>query len=77
MIDRMPVNKLSVGLCSIGALCVATCRSAFQKKADTPFRIAYFFSWPVLGTGLILLAQPENENMVEVSLASIDENRMM
>ena len=63
----MPVTKLSVGLTTAGALCVAACRLAWHKKATTPFRFAYFFSWPTLGTGLILLAQPENNNMVEVS----------
>mmetsp|Transcript_8962 Transcript_8962/g.16681 ORF Transcript_8962/g.16681 Transcript_8962/m.16681 type:complete len:86 (-) Transcript_8962:138-395(-) len=61
----MPVTKLSVGLTTAGALCVAACRLAWHKKATTPFRFAYFFSWPTLGTGLILLAQPENNNMVE------------
>ena len=63
----MPVTKLSVGLTTAGALCVAASRLAWHKKATTPFRFAYFFSWPTLGTGLILLAQPENNNMVEVS----------
>eukprot|EP00212_Chloropicon_laureae_P002453 CAMPEP_0197489874 /NCGR_PEP_ID=MMETSP1311-20131121/4566_1 /TAXON_ID=464262 /ORGANISM="Genus nov. species nov., Strain RCC856" /LENGTH=84 /DNA_ID=CAMNT_0043034281 /DNA_START=68 /DNA_END=322 /DNA_ORIENTATION=- len=61
----MPVNQWSVGLCAAGTLLVATTRVAFRRKADAPFRFAYFFSWPVLGTGLIWLAQPENENMVE------------
>ena len=58
---------MSVGLTAVGAACVATCRAAYARKSNTLFRYTYFWSWPLLGTGLILLAQPENENMVEVS----------
>ena len=65
--EAMPVTKVSTGLCVVGAGLVAACRLAWAKKATNPFRFAYFFSWPTLGTGLILMAQPENENMVEVS----------
>merc|ERR1711985_177517 len=63
--EAMPVTKVSTGLCVVGAGLVAACRLAWAKKATNPFRFAYFFSWPTLGTGLILMAQPENENMVE------------
>jgi len=67
----MPVTKTSMGLVGIGMACAAACRVAWANKtkwayADPVYRIGYVCMWPTAGTGVMLMVQPENENVVEV-----------
>ena len=64
----MPVTKTSLGLCAAGSALVAPCRYAWKKKIDTLYRFAYFFQYPVLGAGVLMSVQPENESMIEVRI---------
>lgn len=66
--SSMPVTKTSLGLCAAGSALVATCRYAWKKKIDTLYRFAYFFQYPVLGAGVLMSVQPENESMIEVRI---------
>ncbi|WZN65537.1 hypothetical protein HKI87_12g70970 [Chloropicon roscoffensis] len=73
----MPVTKTSLGLCAAGSALVATCRYAWKKKIDTLYRFAYFFQYPVLGAGVLMSVQPENESMIEklYRTGHIDKNK--
>eukprot|EP00240_Pyramimonas_obovata_P009050 CAMPEP_0118923566 /NCGR_PEP_ID=MMETSP1169-20130426/2047_1 /TAXON_ID=36882 /ORGANISM="Pyramimonas obovata, Strain CCMP722" /LENGTH=94 /DNA_ID=CAMNT_0006864579 /DNA_START=320 /DNA_END=604 /DNA_ORIENTATION=+ len=57
----MPWEVQNGTLFAVGAMFTASAVVAFKRKATTPFKVAYFFAWPTLGSGTILLLQPDKD----------------
>lgn len=49
-----------------GMLCVSAAAFFYRAKRTTPFKIAYFFSWPVLGGAFISTFGPNRQQMETV-----------
>ena len=49
-----------------GMLCVSAAAFFYRAKRTTPFKIAYFFSWPVLGGAFISTFGPNRQEMETV-----------
>jgi len=62
-LDVKQAAKLGAGM-----LCVSAAAYFYRAKRTTPFKIAYFFSWPVLGGAFISTFAPDRKEMETVSL---------
>jgi hypothetical protein len=51
-----------------GMLCVSAAAFFYRAKRTTPFKIAYFFSWPVLGGAFISTFAPNRQEMETVCI---------
>jgi hypothetical protein len=54
----MPVTDANALLAGTGVFTALGGVWAWRRRARTPFGLAYFFTWPLLGSGIILLLQP-------------------
>ena len=57
----MPVTPTNELIAGAGVLTALGGVLAWRRRARTPFGFAYFFTWPLLGSGVILLLQPTPE----------------
>mmetsp|Transcript_12820 Transcript_12820/g.21764 ORF Transcript_12820/g.21764 Transcript_12820/m.21764 type:complete len:92 (-) Transcript_12820:295-570(-) len=80
----MPWSTRDGTIFAVGAMFTASAVVAFKRKATTPFKIAYFFAWPTLGSGTILLMQPDRDALEKklrskgmIDDASMDEARRL
>jgi len=46
-----------------GMLCVSGAALFYRQKRTTPFKLAYFLSWPVLGTAILKVFGPDRSEM--------------
>ena len=64
-----PPNSIEIkdaAMLGAGMLCVSAAALAYRAKATTPFKIAYFMSWPLLGGAAIKVFGPKREEMEQV-----------
>jgi len=40
----------------------------YRQKKTIPFKLAYFLSWPLLGTAILTAVSPDQEKMRQVSM---------
>ena len=50
-----------------GMMCVSGAAMAYRAKKTLPFKLAYFLSWPVLGTAILTTFSPDKRAMEQVS----------
>ena len=41
----------------------------YRQKKTIPFKLAYFLSWPLLGTAILTAVSPDQEKMRQVSMS--------
>ncbi|KAK9798223.1 hypothetical protein WJX73_009271 [Symbiochloris irregularis] len=61
----MPWSVRDGILMGAGMTCVAGASLFYHRKQTVPFKVAYFLSWPVLGSAFILLGTPSDEQLVK------------
>ncbi|KAK3259280.1 hypothetical protein CYMTET_31714 [Cymbomonas tetramitiformis] len=78
----MPWSNQDGALLGTGLLFIGGAVLAFKKKATVPFKAAYFFSWVTAGPAIIMLVQPDKEELEKklrakgvLDDASLDEAR--
>ena len=62
----MPLSVKEGAMIGAGLTLVAGATIFYRRKQTLPFKIAYFLSWPTLGSAVILSMQPSNEKMTQV-----------
>ena len=58
-----------------GMLCVSAAAMFYRAKRTTPFKWAYFLSWPVLGGAVISTFGPNRQDMEHVGGIRINLSR--
>lgn len=63
----MPLNVKDGALLGAGMWCVAAATIFYKQKKTVPFKVAYFLSWPIMGSALLLTFMPSEERMKQVN----------
>lgn len=66
----MPLTVKEGAMIGAGLTLVAGATIFYRRKQTLPFKIAYFLSWPTLGSAIILSTQPSTERMTQVREAA-------
>jgi hypothetical protein len=62
----MPLTVNDGAMLGAGMLCVSGAALFYRQKKTLPFKIAYFLSWPVLGSAMIYAWGPSEQEMAQV-----------
>ena len=64
----MPLTVKEGALLGAGAWMAAAATFFYRRKQTFAFKLAYFASWPLLGTAIIVTAMPDREWMEQVGV---------
>lgn len=61
----MPYSARDGLLLGAGISCVAGASLFYRRRQTLPFKVAYFLSWPILGSAIILLGTPTEQQILK------------
>ena len=59
----MPLTVRDATLLGFGCLFTGAATFFYRRKQTAPFKLAYFFAWPTLGSSIILIGMPSDEKL--------------
>lgn len=61
----MPLTVQEGAIIGAGMTSAAAATFFYKRKQTLPFKLAYFVSWPLLGTALMWAVAPRNDKLIE------------
>lgn len=70
----MPVDTRDALLIGAGLTLAGAATLFYKRKQTTAFKLAYFLTWPTLGSAVLLSCMPDREHMYKVVQRGLREN---